>query len=570
MEIASTYIKAQQPKTADVSAPITAEGNDLAQISEKNTVPSSPLPQTALLTETLQLNGLKPTPENLQMLMQMLDAGIPLTTKNIAQMNQAFKMTQNLEKALFLFQNDIPITSKNASQLNTLAEGQTQITKQINTLLEGISLLKDTALKDVLVKLLESLSHEKQTNNAKNNVPVAEPQDSQKADSVNKPQPFAKTAATQAIPMQASQAQIKSPAAIAAFAESVKSAKPAVMSSTNHIPVIPQKNIATAQIVPQAVVQAQATPVPVTQAASQAYNTFQAEAAVPAQELPEAILQGKMPQPSSAQSAQLTQSPQPTQSQPTAQPSPTTPQSEVVPQALSMPETGILKSKPQVALPQEQANSSNLLAESSDLSALQKKLSLPLESSSVQNMENFVNNLREILAQATLIAENSQHDPSTARVLRDIQVLTEKMDFTNQIKNQIYVQVPLTINDQTFNTALFVNKDGKNGQKSKKDSGSALIALDTAWLGHFETYVQKEKQAIHCQFKLKSEEVEQLVRANIHKLDAQLKEYSYILESFTFVINDQPFTILDAAKQENSLNLDKVNRRSDTVFEAMA
>jgi hypothetical protein len=38
---------------------------------------------------------------------------------------------------------------------------------------------------------------------------------------------------------------------------------------------------------------------------------------------------------------------------------------------------------------------------------------------------------------------------------------------------------------------LHVYKDNKKEKQSKSGSRSALIALETASLGHFETYVQK-------------------------------------------------------------------------------
>ena len=582
MEIASTYIKAQQPKTTDIpNTAVAAEGNDVSSAIKDSGAPPAPLPQAALLTETLQLNGLKPSAENIQMLMHMLDAGIPLTAKNIAHMNQAFKMTQNLEKALFLFQNDIPATSKNTSLLNTLSEGQSQITQQINSLLESISLLKDTALKDMLIKLLDSLSLEKQPSNGEKNVDSNKAQDAQGDINANKSL-VPEKATSQAMPIKSAFASVKSPAAIAAFAESASAAVHAAPSHkapvqiNKEIPIISQKNFAATQSAVQSasLSQVAAQAIPVTKAA-QAYNAFQSETTAfmqelqeqqGSQELPEAQLKGKGTQTTSASPTLAPSS----NASGVAQSVPI--QNEATTQALPLSEPSLLKAtSEQASLPQsEQGNSANTLPESTVLSELQKKLSLPLENSTIQNMEDFVNNLRDVLAQATLAAEQSQNDPATSRVLRDIRALTEQMDFTHQIKNQIYVQVPLTINDQTFNTALFVNKDGKGGQKNKKDSGSALVALDTAFLGHFETYVQKEKQAVHCQFKLENEDIEQLVRANIHKLDEQLKEYRYSLESFTFIINDQPFTVLDSLKEEKSLNMDKNIRRSDTVFDAMA
>ena len=122
------------------------------------------------------------------------------------------------------------------------------------------------------------------------------------------------------------------------------------------------------------------------------------------------------------------------------------------------------------------------------------------------------------------------------------------------------MQLPIMVNHQAFNTALYVGKNSKKNKKSENNS-SALIALDTAFMGHFETYVQKNGQAIRCQFRLENDRIEQLVRANIHKLDSLLREYQYALEAFTFLIGSEPFSL--AKKLE-----EKAVYRSDTVFDA--
>ena len=65
-------------------------------------------------------------------------------------------------------------------------------------------------------------------------------------------------------------------------------------------------------------------------------------------------------------------------------------------------------------------------------------------------------------------------------------------------------------------------------------------------MGHFETYVQKTSRSVSCQFRLESSETAQLVRDNIHKLDVLLKNLDYSLDSFSFIPQDKPYTLLDS------------------------
>jgi hypothetical protein len=151
--------------------------------------------------------------------------------------------------------------------------------------------------------------------------------------------------------------------------------------------------------------------------------------------------------------------------------------------------------------------------------------------------------------------------------------LADHIDFTSQQKNQLCVQVPLVINNQELNTTLYVNKDGSanSGKGKNKNGGTALVALDTTSLGHFETYIQRAAQSVSCQFRLESEQIAHLVRKNIHKLTGLLNQYNYKLDSFTFLIGEEPFAITKSLKEleaENE-NSEKI-QRPETIFDVQA
>jgi hypothetical protein len=67
-------------------------------------------------------------------------------------------------------------------------------------------------------------------------------------------------------------------------------------------------------------------------------------------------------------------------------------------------------------------------------------------------------------------------------------------------------------------------------------------------MGLFETYVQKNTNAVTCQFRLKDKQVEQLVRENIHNLELLLREKHYSLSAFSFLPQGEPYTVLDSPK----------------------
>ena len=188
---------------------------------------------------------------------------------------------------------------------------------------------------------------------------------------------------------------------------------------------------------------------------------------------------------------------------------------------------------------------------------LPANLQFPLANSTPQSIENYLQNLRETLSQIQQqIQQATTSSPDTARVLQEARTLESHIDFTSQIRNQIYVQLPMFHNGEQTLTNLHIYTDAKNSAKGgkKKESSSALIALETANLGHFETYVQKTATAVVCQFRLDNEEITAAVRNNIHKLEALLRDSGYSLEQFSFLPPGEPYTLVNNPSKEAPIN----------------
>jgi hypothetical protein len=184
-----------------------------------------------------------------------------------------------------------------------------------------------------------------------------------------------------------------------------------------------------------------------------------------------------------------------------------------------------------------------------------QNLLFKLADSTPQTIERYFNNLREILQQVQQELAGRE-TPDTARVSQEARSLETQIDFAAQVKNQIFVQLPLFHDGQQTLTNLHVYKDAKKSAAGSDDS-TALIALETAALGHFETYVRKNSRAIQCQFRLESDAIVSLVRDNIHKLDALLREHNYSLEHFSFLPPGEPYTILSKPDENPVQNINE-------------
>jgi chemotaxis protein histidine kinase CheA len=240
------------------------------------------------------------------------------------------------------------------------------------------------------------------------------------------------------------------------------------------------------------------------------------------------------------QEGKATQTTQPAQQQtPSAQSEqPTTTQPEQ-----NSPQAAAAKLQQTAQPPSQQAPQTAPPAPQQPPTLPQNLLFQPADSTP-QTIDRYLNNLREILnqVQQTLSGRES---PETTRVLQEVRALEAQIDFTSQIRNQLFVQLPLFHNGQQTLANIHVYKDAKKSSGGGDDSATALIALETANMGHFETYVQKSSRAIRCQFRLETDTHVEIVRNNIHKLSDLLRESGYSLEHFSFLPPGEPYTVLD-------------------------
>ena len=122
--------------------------------------------------------------------------------------------------------------------------------------------------------------------------------------------------------------------------------------------------------------------------------------------------------------------------------------------------------------------------------------------------------------------------------------LTELRDnllFLNQIKDSYYVQIPLVFADKRTTGELYVFK---KKMKKNKDSVSALIALDTANLGRFESYIVKQGKTIDFQFRLDNPFAEKMIRENFNLLGYALESLGYTISSVSYTDLRDKFNIL--------------------------
>jgi len=459
------------------------------------------------LTELLRNYGMKVTEENTAMLKLMLENGIPLTEENVKRMNQALKLTGTFDKALFMLQNNIKMNSTNATQLDGLVSGKFRITDQLSNLFQAIEQLEDSTLASKLKQIL--LDGGQQSTGKTMDTVQQHPQ----------------------LPLEEI---VKN--------QNTQQSHPQLLQREQQVMAkIPQSQTDVTVQTTQSLVQ--------TTSQQTSQSLAQVITQQTAQPSEQAIMQQSAQSLGQVTTQQATQSPGQTTTQQITQ----LPKQEQALQQLQEQTVGKEISSKQVQFTAQQAQS----AETQTLQSQSSGLLFRLEDSTPQDIDRFLNNLRNVLGEVRQVLAGQQDSPDAARVLQEVRSLESHIDFTSQIRNQLFVQLPLYYGGQQSLASLFVHKDSKkSGKGSSGGASSALIALETSSLGHFETYVQKNSRSVHCQFRLESTEIINAVRANIHKLDALLRDSNYTLDSFSFLPLDEPYTLLDSPRMFESDNLD--------------
>ncbi len=176
----------------------------------------------------------------------------------------------------------------------------------------------------------------------------------------------------------------------------------------------------------------------------------------------------------------------------------------------------------------------------------------------IKDLEEFLNNTKNKLEEALKTLENSKV-PGAKELGEQLTVAKESMEFTSQLKENVFLQIPLSINSHETNGELLVFNNKAGGKNKNKKATSVIVGLDTENLGRFETYIKKEDKKIDLQFRLEDDRVINLVKSNMSSLEELLSAKNLKIESIQFKKIENPFTIISKDENEDDVVDLKVN-----------
>ncbi len=190
-----------------------------------------------------------------------------------------------------------------------------------------------------------------------------------------------------------------------------------------------------------------------------------------------------------------------------------------------------------------------------DKKLLKDVMKFDLKTENKADVDKFLNETNNRLDKAIKLLEKND-SPEAKKLMENMITQRESVDFMNFTKNNLYLQMPLSINQNQTNGELLVFKDKKKA-KNSNGSVSAIIGLDTATLGRYETYIAKTGNSIELQFRLESKEIVELTKNNFGKLTELLHDHNLFISNVKYKTIEDPFTMV--TKEEQILDLPENN-----------
>lgn len=460
--------------------------------------------QSKVLADALAGLNIKVNDENMNILKMLLDNSFPATGDNFRMLNQAIKVVgnDNPESALFFLKNEITPSFKGAEALESYINGETKIASQLMELTENILSLENIDILEKAVSVLSSDSAKTQQINSQiKQLPDLRNELVQAADDVSKS--LTNTLNTAA-------KEILGAVGEGVSSDNISGEKAQPLNSALIKETTLSENKQT---------DFELSPVRkfISENSREILDTIK-----------EAALNGN--------TQRLT---------------------ELIKNKFDFPDalnsltekdffSELFKEFPALKKPVE-----NLIkTEKSIKELLTEELSIGTDNIKEKNFEKHIASLSERLTKLKAeLSTGEASSPTISQAVKLAENITGNISFFSSMQNTVFIQIPIVINNNTETAELYVFRD-KNKKPKKAGQASALIALDTAFLGHFESYIQKNNQSVSCQFRLQNEAVQKIVSQNIDLLRGYLKTYNLNLENVTYKKISEPFNIISPEPDE--------------------
>lgn len=157
----------------------------------------------------------------------------------------------------------------------------------------------------------------------------------------------------------------------------------------------------------------------------------------------------------------------------------------------------------------------------------------------VEKKENIDNLYQRLGVQAKALSESISNTlGAESKLAQSANNLSNNLDFMNQLNQMFqYVQLPLQMAGQNANGDLYVYRN-KNKKMSEDGSVSAILHLDMESLGPVDVYVKLKDTKVTTNFYVADDSVIELLNDNIHILNERLQKRGYTMQANMMLHSD--------------------------------
>lgn len=457
----------------------------------------------SIFSDILQLIGFKATPENIKMVRALLLNGFPASKENITGLNQAMRlMVNDIEKAMFFLKNNITVSLKNSNTIKSYINNEIQLGNQIQDLAESISNIDDIDLKNILTERLLGENAE--------NIEAEKMQTGKTAEYTN---PLDRDTSLEKLEQNTVNIVSTAPK---------ETGNPETANSDSKVI---SKDITVEENIPETeknIADLKSEFSKIKSIYSEHTNTHNGQEKISAS-LGKFIFQ-KISDIQKPESISVYKNILSAAEEIFGNPS----------KEYGYIEKAIGEAEYTKASPSDKAVKEKIIS----------KYTIKAENADPKEIDKALNELKSnIQSLKTGLTENN---PVNSKIIRLADDINRNIDFLKGLKNSIYVQVPMNINNRQTNVELYVFKH-KGNKKTNSDPApqSALISLDLLSLGHLETYIQKRGNNINCQFRVENDDIENFIKSNIQFLNDKLNLVNLNLVNCVYKKTEQPFNLTD-------------------------
>ena len=156
-----------------------------------------------------------------------------------------------------------------------------------------------------------------------------------------------------------------------------------------------------------------------------------------------------------------------------------------------------------------------------------------------------------------IIKALEKNEKSDKKVLIHLENMKSSLEFMSKINNnnQVFMQIPLQINETFKNMELFILKDKNKKAKSNNRNLKIFLSLNTDTFKMVQVLIDMDGKNIICNFQVETEAIKYIFAKFEAKLKKNISSIGFDHVNLNFAVSNKRVNLLNAEEKK----LDRMN-----------